>query len=198
MPSLRTNALGRSHAPTDPDLIERQILHAYVELAAVPKQPDGVRTTLLARLGALEMRLTELPHVGEDLLGMPSFWLEVHSYATGTTLGSYGASSSMKPSSPLQSISFVQCAQCHTDRNCSVRYRTIRARPRGGCGTGAAGPESCKGAKESGTTKAGTNPSHGPPPSRAARENRSISSIFLQRFCAIGGMSQLCDGQHCV
>src|SRR4029079_17570699 len=43
---------------------------------------------------------------------------------------------------------------------------SIRPEPRGGCCTGAVGPEDSKGSRESGTTRAGTNPSHDPAPSR--------------------------------
>ncbi|WP_404295375.1 hypothetical protein ACD578_28085 (plasmid) [Microvirga sp. RSM25] len=76
--------------PLEPDQLERNILLAYVQLAAMPDQVNGTRTATLANFGSVEVRLTELTQPGYKSRCIPPFWLEVHSHATGTTLDSCG------------------------------------------------------------------------------------------------------------
>ena len=69
------------------DRVEEQIIRAYVRLA-LTDDADGSRTVTLARLGSLEVRLTEMPRM--ELAGVPPFWLEICSLRTGSTLDSLG------------------------------------------------------------------------------------------------------------
>jgi len=61
---------------------------AYVELAAAQEHTDRLRTVTLFRRGSLELRLTEMAQ--DRITGLPSFWLELHSLASGATIDSFG------------------------------------------------------------------------------------------------------------
>jgi hypothetical protein len=89
---------GMPHLPAPPegdatgsdggrDWIKQQIIRAYVELAAL-NEPGGFRHVTLTRLGWHEVRLTKAPRTSQP--GLPPFWLEMHSGATGTTTDSFG------------------------------------------------------------------------------------------------------------
>ncbi len=72
------------------DHIEQAVLRAYVQLAVTPNEADGVRSVTLASFRAVEVRLTEVVQPKHVLPGIPPFWLEVCSHATGTVLDSCG------------------------------------------------------------------------------------------------------------
>lgn len=87
MAQYRPKFRGYSRAvPLGPDYIEQQILQTYVQLALMPDHADGSRRAILARVGALEVRLTEMPQPENTLSDRPPFWLEVYCHATGTTV----------------------------------------------------------------------------------------------------------------
>ena len=71
----------------DRDRIEQQIIRAYVRLVTAADD-RGSRTVTFARLAGLECRLTEtfMPEAPD----VPTFWVEIHSVMTGTTLDSFG------------------------------------------------------------------------------------------------------------
>jgi hypothetical protein len=88
MPELQAMA-ANTHCPgSDADWVEQRIVRAYVQLALEPNDPDGLRAVTLAGLGSLEVRLTEMRLDG--IAGLPSFWLELRSRATGAILDSLG------------------------------------------------------------------------------------------------------------
>jgi hypothetical protein len=70
-----------------PDLIAQRIILAYVQLAVAPKNAAS-RTVVIARHGGIEVRLTEV--LVDAKPGLPPFWLEIHSYASGATIDSFG------------------------------------------------------------------------------------------------------------
>jgi hypothetical protein len=72
-----------------PGRIEEQIIRAYVQLAFMPNGANGSRAITLAQFGALEARLTEVP-LAEPLSDIPSFWVEIYSYASGHTVDNCG------------------------------------------------------------------------------------------------------------
>ncbi|PVE21178.1 hypothetical protein DC522_28015 [Microvirga sp. KLBC 81] len=76
--------------PLKPDYFEQEILQAYVQLATTPEQPNGTRTTTLARFGSVEIRLTEMPRSEDGPSYIPPFWLEVYSHDIGETIDSCG------------------------------------------------------------------------------------------------------------
>lgn len=91
MPQRRSRPLDRPHAGRlGPDHLEQQILRAYVRLAVTPERADGSRSATLARLGALEVRLTECPRTNGALPHVPPFWVEIYSHAAGSTVDSCG------------------------------------------------------------------------------------------------------------
>jgi hypothetical protein len=71
-----------------PDSVEQRIIRASVQLAAVPDHADGPQTVTLFRRGNLEVRLTEMAQ--DRMMGLPPFWLELHSPASGGTIDSLG------------------------------------------------------------------------------------------------------------
>ncbi|NBJ10695.1 hypothetical protein [Microvirga arsenatis] len=71
-----------------PDEIEARIVRAYVQLACTP-ETDGSRTVTIARFGALEARLTEVPET-QRLPSLPWFWLELYSNAHRVVIDSCG------------------------------------------------------------------------------------------------------------
>lgn len=66
--------------------IEQRILRTYVQLAITPERPDGSRCATLARLGTLEVRLTECGQPARALPAEPPFWLEIYSDVMGSTV----------------------------------------------------------------------------------------------------------------
>jgi hypothetical protein len=73
----------------DPERIEDRIIRAYVRLARTSYLVDDTRSVRLMRVGALEIRMTEIA-LSAELPGMPLYWLEVYSPATGATLERLG------------------------------------------------------------------------------------------------------------
>jgi hypothetical protein len=72
-----------------PDEIEQRVIRAYVQLVFTARDAAGFRTIVVARFGALEVRLTEAPQEnGAD--NWPLFWLEIYSHATGSTVDGCG------------------------------------------------------------------------------------------------------------
>jgi hypothetical protein len=87
---LGTTEISMSLACTrmSPDEIEQRIIRAYVQLACTP-ETDGSRTVTVVRIGALEVRLTEVPEEQRHP-GMPWFWLELYSSARHAIIDSCG------------------------------------------------------------------------------------------------------------
>jgi|UPI00055D773D hypothetical protein len=84
--------INTGHSPLSdlcPDDIEQQIIRAYVQLVFAAENTAGVRTTLVARLCSLEVRLSELPDASV-LQDLPPFWLEIYSHITRSTVDSLG------------------------------------------------------------------------------------------------------------
>jgi hypothetical protein len=73
----------------DAEEIEQRIIRAYVHLAFGSTERNGSRVVTVARAGMLEARLSEIPAPGREL-GLPQFWLEIYSHATGTVIDSRG------------------------------------------------------------------------------------------------------------
>ncbi|QRM33580.1 hypothetical protein [Microvirga sp. VF16] len=71
------------------DEIEQRIIRAYIQLMLRPDNADGSRAVMVMRLGALEVRLTELPP-DSVASGIPPFWLEVFSVAGHESIDSCG------------------------------------------------------------------------------------------------------------
>ncbi|KLK90545.1 hypothetical protein AA309_25150 [Microvirga vignae] len=91
MTQSRLSSRECSHALfLDPDSFEPDILRAYVQLAVMPDQANGVKTATVARFGSVEVRLTELTQPEHKSRCIAPFWLEVYSHASGTTLDSCG------------------------------------------------------------------------------------------------------------
>ncbi len=88
--SHRLKSLDGHPAGNLADRIEQQILRTYVQLAVTPERADGSRRATLARLGAVEVRLTECPHGEGDRPDAPPFWLEIYSHATCSTIDRCG------------------------------------------------------------------------------------------------------------
>ncbi|WP_262027397.1 hypothetical protein [Microvirga sp. Mcv34] len=76
---------------TDPEEIEQGIIRAYVRLACTSNERQGSRTMTVIRVGAMEARLTEVASEAWPF-GMPSFWLEIYSHASGSVVASRGCS----------------------------------------------------------------------------------------------------------
>ena len=74
----------------DANDIEQRILRTYVQLAVTPERADGSRCATLARLGTLEVRLTECSHPARALPAEPPFWLEIYSHVMGSTVDRWG------------------------------------------------------------------------------------------------------------
>ena len=86
-----THPVGLLSSDLCPDEIEQKIIRAYVKLVFSARDATGSRTTLVARFGSLDVRLTEFPQ--ESLSdGRPLFWLEIYSHATRSTVDSCGCS----------------------------------------------------------------------------------------------------------
>jgi hypothetical protein len=73
----------------DADEVERRIVCAYVQLALMLDRSDQPQSVTIARFGAIEVRLTEMPRDG-SAPETPPFWLEIHSYASRSTIDSCG------------------------------------------------------------------------------------------------------------
>ena len=71
------------------DRIEERIIRAYVGLALTSYQVDDARSVTLARHGAFEVRLTEIPLL-EEVEGVPAYWLEIYSHLSQAPLDSLG------------------------------------------------------------------------------------------------------------
>jgi hypothetical protein len=80
--------MGLDGAGLSPDEIEQRIIRAYVRLACT-SEVDGSRTVAVARFGALEARLTEVPEE-QRLPGLPWLWLELYSHVQQTVIDSCG------------------------------------------------------------------------------------------------------------
>jgi hypothetical protein len=72
------------------DQIEQQIIRAYIQLALAPDHATARRTATLARFGALEVRLSEVPQPEGVPPAVPPFWLEVYSHVSNSTIDSCG------------------------------------------------------------------------------------------------------------
>jgi len=67
--------------------IEEQVIRAYVHLAFMPDQGNRLRTLIVARFGALEIRMSEnLQEEGPPLA--PPFRIEIYSHVNDTVLDS--------------------------------------------------------------------------------------------------------------
>jgi hypothetical protein len=73
----------------DPDHIEQMLIRAYVRLAYNGDSTNGRRTNAVGRFGPIEVRLTEMEPEA-TLAGLPPFWVEIYSHASGSTIDSYG------------------------------------------------------------------------------------------------------------
>lgn len=69
--------------------IEQRVIRAYVQLVFQAPDEGGLRTVTVARLQAVEVRLTELTHDDFDPK-IPLFWLEVFSLPDLISIDSYG------------------------------------------------------------------------------------------------------------
>lgn len=87
--------IGLAGVGMSPDDIEQRIIRAYVQLAYT-LEIDGSHTVAVARFGALEARLTEVPEV-QRLPGLPWFWLELYSHAQQTVIDSCGCTELDEP-----------------------------------------------------------------------------------------------------
>jgi hypothetical protein len=65
--------------------IEEEIIRAYVRLACTLDQPKGLRTQVVARFGALEIRMTEAL-LGEVPPQAPRFRIEIYSHKSDAVL----------------------------------------------------------------------------------------------------------------
>ena len=95
------------------DEIEQRIIRAYVQLAYTPEM-DGSHTVAVARFGALEARLTEVPEV-QRLPGLPWFWLELYSHARQTVIDSCGCTE-LDEAELAQAVEFIVNAQQQAHR----------------------------------------------------------------------------------
>ena len=89
MLAVRRRAIGVGTAISR-DEVEQRIIGAYVQLACAPDR-HGPSTALVARIGASELRLSEVPEE-QRLPGAPSFWLELYSRAQHSVLDRCGCS----------------------------------------------------------------------------------------------------------
>ena len=86
MPEPHVGAASPSRRTQDTVWIERMIHRAHAQLAIAPIDPADVRETTLARLGDLEVSLTELPDI--DACDAPAFRLELRSEPSGAIIDS--------------------------------------------------------------------------------------------------------------
>ncbi|QRM32192.1 hypothetical protein [Microvirga sp. VF16] len=84
------NSGGRQPVTSDVDEFKQEILLTYVQLAVMPDEDDRSKTSILARFGALEIRMTEITQLTNRSPGIPPFWLEVYSHTTGRVIDSCG------------------------------------------------------------------------------------------------------------
>jgi hypothetical protein len=73
----------------DPDHIEQLLIRAYVRLAYTGNATNGRRTNAVGQFGSFEVRLTEMEPEA-TLAGLSPFWVEIYSFASGSTIDSYG------------------------------------------------------------------------------------------------------------
>jgi hypothetical protein len=69
--------------------IERLLIRAYAGLALATEEAGGARTTTLARIGAYEVRLCEIPPENA-LPGVRPLWLDVFCRSSRSTIDSRG------------------------------------------------------------------------------------------------------------
>jgi len=79
----------RPPADVDPDRIEQKIIRAYVRLAMTSYLTDDTRSVRLMRFGAIEIRMSEVA-LSAEAPGLPHYWLELYSPASGTILDRLG------------------------------------------------------------------------------------------------------------
>jgi len=80
---------GLASTEMNPDRDEERIIRAYVQLAITQWEPLGFRAVTVARLGALEVRLTEILEQ-QRYPGMPWLWLELYSPTRQHVIDSFG------------------------------------------------------------------------------------------------------------
>jgi hypothetical protein len=80
MPGTIGTPIGLAWAGMNPDRDEERIIRAYVQLAVTQWEAPGFRTVTVARCGALEVRLIEIPEE-QRLPDTPWLWLELYSPA---------------------------------------------------------------------------------------------------------------------
>ena len=105
--------VGLAGGGMSPDEIEQRVIRAYVQLAYT-SEVDGSHTVAVARFGALEARLTEVPEV-QRLPGLPWFWLELYSHARQTVIDSCGCTE-LDEAELAQAVEFIVNAQQQAHR----------------------------------------------------------------------------------
>jgi hypothetical protein len=80
-------AVGAPVAATCRNRIEEEIIRAYIRLACTPDQANGMRTQIVAQVGALEIRMTET--LLEEIPPLvPPFRIEIYSHDSETVVDS--------------------------------------------------------------------------------------------------------------
>jgi diguanylate cyclase (GGDEF)-like protein/PAS domain S-box-containing protein len=108
----------------DADEVERRIVCAYVQLALMLDRSDQPRSVTIARFGTIEVRLTEMPRDGSPP-ETPPFWLEMHSYASGSTIDSCGCLE-FDEDEPATCVALIRSADYRALAECKAN----RPRPR--------------------------------------------------------------------
>lgn len=96
MPRTLGTPTGLAWAGMNPDRDEERIIRAYVQLAVMRWEASGLRTVTVARFGALDVRLTEIPEE-QRCPDTPWLWLELYSPARHLVIDSCGCTEFDEP-----------------------------------------------------------------------------------------------------